>query len=560
MVTVEPKRFHKYEDKFLSQYFRDNPVNATWIGVHDYDGKWPDYHTNAIRDRLEMLKQFRSMFNSIRNEELSLDDRIDLELILNAIEKEEFNWTELKSYTWNPLMYVSTLGYGIQSLSGYDFAPAKDRAESLYTRLEEAPEFIAEAMENLGPMPKIHLKTAIKQIQGIENLVDDGLADFIVQLPEDQATKVKAAAKQAGESLAQFKEFLELREKTELFRDFRIGAHLYEKKFVLYINEDLEPEEVMARAEMALRNTQQKMFELAAPLYEQEMGQQAKANTLSDRLRVIRTVLDEIAQHHASRDSVVASVKGTIKELSDFIDENHIIDQDSTKPLIVRETPEYERGVSIASLEAPGPLEKNLQTYYNVSPIPKDWSDDQAESFLREYNTISVKILSVHEALPGHYIQLIYANRCPSLVRAVFSSGVMIEGWAHYCETMMVDEGLGHGDPRYKLVSLKWKLRGIANAIMDQKIHIEEMTKEQAMDLMVNQTFQEKSEAEGKWIRAQLTSGQLSTYFVGYSLMMDLRKQVEHKEGKDFDLENYHEALLDHGSIPVRFLKEYLLN
>ncbi|MFQ6613943.1 MAG: DUF885 domain-containing protein, partial [Fidelibacterota bacterium] len=220
----------------------------------------------------------------------------------------------------------------------------------------------------------------------------------------------------------------------------------------------------------------------------------------------------------------------------------------------------YQRGVTIASLQAPGPLEKNLQTYFNVSPIPADWTDEQAESFLREYNTISVKILAIHEALPGHYVQLIYANRNPSLIRAVFSSGVMVEGWAHYAESMMIDEGFGGGDPRYKLVELKWKLRGIANAIMDQKIQAEDMTREEALDLMVNETFQETSEAEAKWRRAQLTACQLTTYFVGYNLMMELRRDVEAAQGADFNLGAFHEALLNQGSIPIRYLREYLLN
>jgi len=215
--------------------------------------------------------------------------------------------------------------------------------------------------------------------------------------------------------------------------------------------------------------------------------------------------------------------------------------------------------VSIASLQAPGPLEKNLPTFYNVSPIPVDWDAEQAESFLREYNDISVKILSIHEALPGHYVQLYYANRHPSLVRSVFGSGVMVEGWAHYSEDMMIKQGFGKGDPRYTLIERKWKLRGVANAIIDQKIHAGTMTEEEAVDFMVNETFQEEAEASGKWRRAQLTSGQLSTYFVGYSLMWDLRRDVEEKLGENFSLKDFHEQLLSQGSIPVRYLREILL-
>jgi len=256
---------------------------------------------------------------------------------------------------------------------------------------------------------------------------------------------------------------------------------------------------------------------------------------------------------------VLDNVTGTIVDLEAFIREHDIIALDSRRPQEIRPTPEFQRGVSIASLEAPGPLEKGLKTFYNVSPIPEDWDDERAESFLREYNSISVKILSIHETLPGHYVQLYYANRYPSVLRAVFGSGVMVEGWAHYCETMMIEAGYGGGDPRYRLVQKKWYLRGIANAILDQGIHAQGMSQEEAMQLMVDETFQEQSEAELKWVRAQLTSAQLSTYFVGTTLMWSLRSDMEAALGDRFDLRKFHEKLLSHGSPPIKYLRKLLL-
>jgi len=249
-----------------------------------------------------------------------------------------------------------------------------------------------------------------------------------------------------------------------------------------------------------------------------------------------------------------------IAELEQFIRDNDLLTLDDSKPLEIRETPEYQRGVSGASLQSPGPLESNLPTFYNVSPIPEDWTDEQAESFLEEYNTISMKILSIHEALPGHYVQLYYANRHPSLVRASFGSGVMIEGWAHYTEDMMVNAGLGGGDPRYSLVEKKWKLRGISNAIIDQKIHAERMTEQEALDLMINETFQEESEANGKWRRAQLTSAQLSTYFTGYILFLELLDDYKAQERENFTLKKFHEELLSYGSIPIRYIREMMID
>ena len=218
------------------------------------------------------------------------------------------------------------------------------------------------------------------------------------------------------------------------------------------------------------------------------------------------------------------------------------------------------RGFAFAFLENPGPLEEKLKTFYDVSPIPDEWSDEQSESFLREYNNLSVQILSIHEAIPGHYEQLYYSNRYPSIVRSVFYSGAFVEGWAHYAEQMMVDEGYGNNDPRMKLVQLKWRLRVLTNAIIDQKIHKRGMTEEEAISLMMNEGFQEESEAKAKWVRAQLSSTQLSSYYVGAIAIFDLREKYMEKMGDEFELKAFHESLLSHGSPPVMFLTELLLS
>jgi hypothetical protein len=301
------------------------------------------------------------------------------------------------------------------------------------------------------------------------------------------------------------------------------------------------------------------MLDLAVPLYEKIFGYPPEIRSHDEHLNVIEKVLDSIADDHVDRHEVVESARATIDELNQFIMDKDLLTLDPTKPLEIRETPEYQRGFSIASLQAPGPLEDNLQTYYNVSPIPNDWTEKESESFLREYNRISVKILSIHEALPGHYVQLYYSNRHPSIIRSVLGSGVMVEGWAHYTERMMIEEGFGNRDPRYKLVQMKWQLRGIANAIIDQKIHAGDMTEKEAIQLMVKETFQEEAEASAKWRRAQLSFGQLSTYFVGSTLMWDLKNDVEEKEGINFNLKEFHENLLSHGSIPIRHLRRLML-
>ncbi len=554
-----PHEFKNMRDSFLKSYYKTYPVNATWIGVHDYDGALTDYSGEAIQSRVVYLKNISESIQSLDVKRLNRDDRIDYEIMLDAIRSELFDLLELKEYSWNPLLYMGELGFAFESLTGFDFAPADARAASLKGRLLQTPEYLRQAEAMLESCPKIHLETGIRQCDGVIGMLTSGMDSFLEHVDSELSGEIRISSENALKSLNGFKAFLESKLDDE-HRDFRLGADLYEHKLSHTLREGISSKDVLSRAEATLKKTQDEMAVLAAPLYEEWFNEKPNTETHSGKLALIRRVLDEIGKDHVGRDEVMEDALGTVDELTQFIIEKDLLTLDPEKPLEVRPMPEFQRGVSVANLQAPGPLESNLQTYYNVSPIPEDWDDDRVESFLKEYNRISVKILSIHEALPGHYVQLYYANRHPSLIRSVFSSGVMIEGWAHYTEAMMIKEGLGGGDPRYDLVQKKWLLRGTSNAIIDQKIHAGNMTRDEAMDLMVNETFQEYAEASAKWVRAQLTSAQLSEYFVGNMLIEDLQKEYQQKHGDDFSLKTFHESLLSQGSIPVRYLREILID
>lgn len=560
LMNAPDREFSSIESAFLDFYFQSNPVTATWIGVHDYDNQLPDYSKETIAKKLQLLAEFAEGCEDIDSRKLEDYRAVDLRILKHAIEEDRFKIAKLRPYLWNPLSYIAKLGFAYESLSDYDFAPAKERLVNLIGRLQATPQFLQQAQANLDSMPVPHLETGIKQMEGIIWFVEEGISDIALSGTANDRVDLKAAVENAKSALVEFKSFLEGRLVNGPHKTFRLGKKLYDEKLSLILNEGISTAEVLARAEAELKFIQGDMVTMAVPLYEKWFKEMPDMLSHEDQLALVKRVLDRIAEDHVERDEVVENAEATIAELTTFIQENNILTLDPTKPLEIRETPEYQRGVSIASLQAPGPLEKNLPTYYNVSPIPDEWNDEKANSFLREYNNISVKILSIHEALPGHYVQLYYANRHPSLIRSIFSSGVMVEGWAHYTEGMMIDAGFGGGDPRYQLVERKWKLRGIANAIMDQKIHAGTMTKEEAMNLMVRETFQEEAEASEKWRRAQLTSAQLSTYFVGYSLMWDLRRDVESAWGAAFSLKSFHERLLSHSSIPIRYLREAMLS
>jgi hypothetical protein len=552
-------RFHQWQSAYLEEYFADHPVEATWIGIHTYDDRFPDYSPEAVQARLTRLIENQAELAHIDADRLTTQERIDYQVLENALARQRFELEELREYTWNPLFYTWLVGFGLESLLQYNFATPEQRARSFSGRLDRLPVFLEQAQIQLGGMPVPHLETAIRQCDGLLGMLSEPWQMFDPGLDSGLVEMLRPKTATARVALTRFRGFLENRLENGPHTSFRLGRDLYQKKLALALNEGLSAPEVLARAEAELRFIQGEMFTLAEPLYREWFDEEPELNSHAGELRMVRRVLDRIAEDHVSPEEVVDNVRYTIDALETFIQEKDLLTLDPSKPLVIRETPEYQRGVSIASLQAPGPLEKELKTYYNVSPIPEDWDAARVESFLREYNRIAVQILSIHEALPGHYVQLYYANRHPSLCRAVFGSGVMVEGWAHYCEGMMIAAGLGDGDPRYALVEKKWKLRGIANAIIDQKIHAGTMTEEEAVDFMVTETFQEEAEARAKWRRAQLTSAQLSTYFVGNSLMWDLRRAVESRLGADFDLKSFHEQLLSHGSIPIRFLRRLML-
>ncbi len=221
--------------------------------------------------------------------------------------------------------------------------------------------------------------------------------------------------------------------------------------------------------------------------------------------------------------------------------------------------PEFQRGVSVAYLDPPGPLDVGQKAFYAVAPLPADWTEEQVNSFLREYNILSLQDLTIHEGVPGHYLQIALSNRYPSALRSVLWSGPMVEGWAVYAERMMIDEGYLDHDPLMRLINLKWYLRAVTNAIIDSAIHVDGMTRDEAMKLMIEGGFQEEREAAGKWVRAQLTSAQLSTYFVGYQEHAEMRNAVETEWGDEFTLRRYHDQALSYGSPPVKYIRALIL-
>jgi uncharacterized protein (DUF885 family) len=277
-----------------------------------------------------------------------------------------------------------------------------------------------------------------------------------------------------------------------------------------------------------------------------------------DKLKMVSALITEISKKHVARDEFIPEIRKQLPELVAFVNEKDLLTQNPDKPLVVRETPLYMRGGGAgASVSAPGPYDKDADTYYNVTPLD-DYTDEQAESYLREYNHYVLQVLNIHEAIPGHYTQLVYSNESPSLIKSLLGNGAMIEGWAVYTELMMLEEGYNNS-PEMWLMYSKWHLRVVCNTILDYSVHSLNMSKEDAMDLLMNQAFQEQAEADGKWKRATLSQVQLCSYFTGFTEIYDLRSELKAKQGDQFSLKKFHEEFLSYGSSPVRYIKKLMM-
>jgi len=554
-ATPQDDAFQKIARDYIEQYLQSNPEDATELGDHRFDSQLTDYSPDARAKDLATQKESRDKLNAIDGSQLTGPNNIDFRILKENIDYQIFRAEELKEADWNPLVYMQSLANSLYLLVARDFAPAEKRIPNLRQRMEGIPRVIAQAKANLQHPPRVHTETAIEQTQGAINLVREGLSPVLDRAPQMKKELTPLQEKTAA-ALEDYKKWLQNDLLPRSDGDFRLGADKFRKKLRFALASDLSMEEIMKRAQADLQQTQTAIYETGLPLYKKYFPN-ADDKTLADKHAVTAAVLDKLAEQHPDDATVVSYAQKILGEATDFVKQHNLVTIPSV-PLDVIAMPEFKRGVAIAYCDSPGPLDKNGKTFFAVAPTPKDWSKERKESFFREYNNYMIRDLTVHEAMPGHYLQLAHANEfsAPTLVRTIFRSGTFIEGWAVYTEQLMAEQG--YGGPEVKMQQLKMRLRAIANAILDQSIHAGNMNEKEAMDLMMKQTFQQEGEAVAKWKRARLTSAQLSTYFVGATEHLDLRAAEEKKLGRDFDLKKYNDQVISYGSPPVKFVRELM--
>jgi uncharacterized protein (DUF885 family) len=558
VLTESDSAFVELSKRYFAWYFSVNPVSATSNGVHEFDGQLNDLSPSSMEEERRTASRFLDELSNTKLSNLSELHRYDCLILRDNIRSQLFSLEELRAWENSPLFYTQLAGGSIRSLLSRDFAPWEVRLANVVSRLEKLPLLLEQAKTNLKTPSRVNTETAIRQNAGCISLIRGDLRKAGRNAPELEES-LKNASETAVEALEAFGEYLQKDLLPRSTADHRLGKELYARKLTHTLNSDFAPEELAAKAWKEYEIVRKEIIDISRRLHPQLSGEQAAGGEEKTDEEIAREVYSRIAEVHCEPDELLDRCKKHLAELDAFIREKDLITLPAGEKLEMEWTPEFERGVAIAGLESPGPLDRGLKTFFYVAPVPEDWTAEQVESYLREYNDYLLRILCIHEALPGHYVQGAYANRFPSLVRAVLGSGVFIEGWAVYTERMMLDAGYGNADPRLKLSQLKFYLRSVINTIIDIGLHTGTMTEEEALDLMINGGFQEESEARGKITRASLTSTQLVTYFVGLQGVMEIRRLYREKTGDAFTLKAFHERLLSFGSPPIEYLKEMVL-
>ena len=555
-------RFAELSARWLEGKLRLSPVYATAMGDHRFDGDIDDLGIQGRRAVIELSRKTLAELDGLDTATLTRENQVDALILRNQVEFDLWSLEISQDWAWDPQVYSQLAGGAIYSLMAREFAPIEERLANVALRIEKLPELYRQMRENLDPkrVPRGHAETVSKQHAGVLSLIDE------LVLP--QAAGLEPAAKERLDSAVAALRTAVTTQQTWIDEslvpnatgDFRIGAALYDAKLRFALNSELSRAEIGQRAEGEIGRVRAEMYQTARKVLEGKPGAPALPETPDDAQQqaAIEAALELAYAERPARDQVVATVEATLAEATRFTREKDLVTLPDA-PVKIILMPEFQRGVSVAYCDSPGPLDKGMATYYAVSPIPDDWTDTQVDSFLREYNTRMLHLLTIHEAMPGHYLEGAHSAKHPSTLRGVLRSGMFAEGWAVYTEDVMMDAGYLDNDPLFRLMRYKFYLRAVANAILDQGVHVDNWTREQAMDLMVRRTFQQEREAAGKWVRVQLTSAQLPTYFVGVQEHFETRRAVQEREGEAFNLKSYHDRVLSHGAPPVRFVRQLML-
>ncbi|MDB5142072.1 MAG: hypothetical protein JWQ66_785 [Mucilaginibacter sp.] len=552
--SMDDVAFNNYETHFLDELWKLNPDWATNVGYHKYDSlllvpdkKNRDKLLNFAKVQLDSLGKYQPAGFLQTN-------KMDYAIMQNQMQYMQWQIETLKAYEWDPSSYnvIGTFAYILNE----HYAPLSKRLNSFYQKMANIPAYYKEAEKDIkNPVTEL-ANLAIEQHLGGVSVFESDFADSLKKTNIPEATKklMLDRAKLSADAIKQFADYLK-NLKNDHPRSFRLGKDLYEDKFKYEIQASETAQQIYNAAIERKKYIHQEMAKITIKLWPKYFGTTPKP---ADTLDMIGKMIDTLSSKHVAPGEFQDAIEKQLPKLTAFVKTKDLLTMDPAKPLRVRKEPGYMAGVAGASMSSPGPYDNGQNSYFNVGSLA-GWAPEKAESYLREYNQYVLQILCIHEAIPGHYVQLVYANKAPSMIKSVFGNGAMVEGWAVYSEQMMLDNGYSDGEPEMWLMWYKWNLRSVCNTILDYGVHSLNMGKQQAITMLTHEAFQQQAEADGKWKRVTVTSVQLDSYFTGYKEIMDLRDNWKGKMGDKYTVKAFNEKFLSYGSAPVKLIKEAMM-
>ncbi len=550
--------FDNYKERFVLALWKQNPGLASSKGFHLYDTALVVPDDNARKNELIFCKQQLDSIKRFNINKLSDNNKIDYHLITAYLQSSQWYINTFKAYEWNPANYNVCGDFAEMLANNYDTLDT--RLRNFYSKMKNVKAYYETTAQQIKNPTIEHTQLAIMQNEGGLSAFNEDLKDALLNshINEKEKNQIITRAEEATTAIRNYVSFLKNLNNTSP-RSFRIGAALYAKKFEYNIQSGYTAAEIYTKAIAHKNDLHKKMYDITKKLWPLYMtGKSIPTN----RLTAIKQMIDTLSVNHVQADSFQTAIEKQIPVLTKFIKEKNLLYLDPSKPLIVRKEPAYMAGVAGASVSSPGPYDNAGNTYYNVGSF-SGWDKGRIESYLREYNFYILQILNIHEAIPGHYAQLVYSNKSPSIIKSIFENGAMIEGWAVYTELMMLENGYGksngNSEDEMMLMYYKWNLRSTCNTILDYDVHVKNLSKQGAISFLINEAFQQKAEAEGKWKRVSVSQVQLASYFTGYTEIYDLREALKKKMGSSFNLKAFHEKFLSYGSAPVKYIKQLML-
>ncbi len=542
--------------RYLDERFALHPTEASALGDRRFDDRMDDLSPAGLAKSLAQLKASgQRLHKEIDRVKLSPDERINFDIFNHELEAAIWVREQAQPFATNPRAYNEYISDTVFLLLTQSRAPKATNIANAIARMKRIPGVVAAAKANLKNPPRAVLETAIKQNKGSIGFYESDILEFVGESP--QLPALKAEATRVVTVLKEYQVWLEKDLMPRATGDWRLGKRKFAKKLEYTLNAGMSADEVLRDAENEFTRVRSDMYVIARQLWHRYFPTiPLPVEDSAGRREITARVIAAVSKEHGKPEELLRDARAQVDDIKKFIREKNILRLPEPDRCAIIEMPEFQRGNSLAYLNGAPALDPDAPSFYAISPPAKDWTPQRTQSLLEEYNRHMLQILTIHEAYPGHYVQLEYSSRTPSFLRRVLQSGVMIEGWAVYTEQMMLDQGYGEGNLQLRLNQLKFYLRAVCNAILDHKLHAGNMTDDEAIKLMVDGAFQSQEEASLKLVRAKQTSTQLSTYFVGRMAHVRMREQMQRELGEKFSLARYHEAVLSQGSVPMKYLPE----